>query len=163
MKVVAHNKSFRMMVKGDSMKPTIMENSYVTIEAIHPAHIKIGDVVVFKVCNKIFIHRIIGIHKIRKDLFFVEKGDNPLVPSSIFPSENLLGKVCGVKNKNIGNSYNKNFIYNYLLFTYPLFKAFQIVRQLLGKKSKKLEFIFNFYLVLFRFFSIFPYYFSKKN
>lgn len=163
MKVVEHNKSFRMMVKGDSMRPTIMENSYVTIEDVHPDHIKIGDVVVFKICNKIFIHRIIGIHKIKKDLFFVEKGDNLLVPTSIFPGENLLGKVSNIENKNIGNFYNKNFIYIYLLSTYPLFKAFQIVRQLLGKKSKKLESVFNFYLVIYRFFSIFPYYFSNKN
>lgn len=129
MKVVVHKKDhdFKMRVKGKSMEPTIMEDSYVVIEAIHPAHIKIGDVVVFKVANKIIIHRVIGIHKIKEDLFFVEKGDNSLI-LSIFPYESLLGRIRGVDNKNVLKLYDKNVVENYLLFTYSLFKKFRPVK-----------------------------------
>ncbi|MDI6703256.1 MAG: S24/S26 family peptidase [bacterium] len=49
MKVVAHkNRNFRMIVKGKSMEPIIMEDSDVAIETLHPAHVRIGDVVVLK-------------------------------------------------------------------------------------------------------------------
>lgn len=156
MKVVGH-KGIKMKIKGKSMEPTLIEGREVIIKSICPHEVKIGNVVIFKIWNKIFIHRIIGIHKINEELFFIEKGDNSSI-ISIFPQEVLLGKVCGVADKEIVISYNKQLINTYLLFTYPLFKRFCTIKQRLSSKNNKRlgEFIFYFYLIPFRFFSILP-------
>ncbi len=163
MKVAEHkNKSFRMLVKGKSMEPTIMENSNVIVESLHPDQVKIGDVVVFKTQKKMIVHKIIGIHKINRDLFFVEKGNDS--PISIFHHENLLGRVSnGLEGKVVVEPYHKSFINIYLLFTYPVFKNCQIIRQLLRKRDKKLaEFFFYSFLELWRFFPALPS-LSKRN
>ncbi|MBU0581473.1 MAG: signal peptidase I [Candidatus Margulisbacteria bacterium] len=150
---VAEHKRFRMIVKGKSMEPEVLENSNVVVESIAPTYVKIGDVVVFKVQNKAIIHRIIGIHNINGDLFFVEKGDNSPA-SSLFHQENLFGKISGAENKDIVAEYNRDFITTYLWLTYPLFKGFQIIRKLLSKKNQRLaEFIFEFFFGTWRFLS----------
>ncbi|MEW6606440.1 MAG: signal peptidase I [bacterium] len=165
MKVAEREKTgiFRMIVKGKSMEPAIMENSNVIVEKAHPFSIKRGDVVVFKWGKKIIIHRIIGIHKIHKDLFFVEKGDNlPFI--SIFPQEALIGKVCGVENREVINLYSKNFVNTYLVLTYFLFKSFQIMQRLSNKVNKKLgDIVFNAYFIPFRFFLYFISYIQQRN
>ena len=81
-----------LVVISESMVPTLYVGDIVLVDTKKPLDVSIGDIVVFKIENKVVVHRVIEVysHDVRT------KGDNNPNPDPfIVPTDNIIGKVVG--------------------------------------------------------------------
>jgi len=90
-------KSSLMRVSGNSMHPFIKDGSVITVSHLSYKKVRIGDIAVFKLPDKLCVHRIIGSKNEKGVSFFLEKGDNFFAVNQI-PTEKLIGKVVSIQN-----------------------------------------------------------------
>ena len=90
-------KSSLMRVSGNSMHPFIKDGSIITVSHLSYKKVRIGDIAVFKLPDKLCVHRIIGLTNEKGVSFFLEKGDNFFAVNQI-STEKLIGKVVSIQN-----------------------------------------------------------------
>ena len=90
-------KSSLMRVSGNSMHPFIKDGSIITVSHISPEEVRIGDIGVFKLPDRLCVHRIIGLTNEKGDSFFLEKGDNFFNVNQV-SIEKFIGKVVSIKS-----------------------------------------------------------------
>ena len=57
--------SVRFQAPGKSMQPAVLDNDVLIVEPIEPAAIKIGDVILFQVEERMIAHRVVSIEKVK--------------------------------------------------------------------------------------------------
>jgi signal peptidase I len=95
------------IIEGNSMLPIIRPNQ--KVQVYKTKKIKIGDIIVFNRAGKCTIHRFIK----NKNNKIITRGDNCEISDSPLISEEIIGKVIKIDNKQIDNIYY-NFI-NFLI------------------------------------------------
>ena len=85
-------------VGSGSMEPTIMIGDAIIVDksvAKDPSKLTVGDVLVFKIQDTIYTHRIIEIKKVNGNLAMITKGDREgqAVDTWVVTSENIIGRV----------------------------------------------------------------------
>lgn len=92
---------------GRSMFPLIRNGDLVTIKAVNPEKLEIGDIIFYKKDDKYLLHRLIKIN--HEDLLYCTKGDN--LPSADLPinHEAILGILVSLKRNDHEINLNSNF------------------------------------------------------
>ena len=90
-------KSSLMRVSGNSMYPFIKDGSIITVSHLSPKEVRIGNIGVFKLPDRLCVHRIIGVKNEKGYSFFLEKGDNFFTVNQV-STEKLIGKVVSIQN-----------------------------------------------------------------
>ncbi|MCS7140141.1 MAG: signal peptidase I [Candidatus Nezhaarchaeota archaeon] len=105
------------IVDGRSMIPTFHEGDVVLVVGVKPSDIRVGDIIVYKVSDKLIIHRVIEISINDGKYFFRTKGDNNPVPDLNLVSEDqVVGRVFGVILPRIGVLISKFLLpYKYIV------------------------------------------------
>lgn len=107
------NGMLEMKVKGNSMRPAIMEDDIIKIQ--HADEYKIGEILVFCLENNVWnVHRLLK----KESDYFLCKGDNSF-PLEVVTADRLLGKVVEINGRKcsgcdkelIEESYNIHKIY----------------------------------------------------
>ena len=84
-------------VEGESMNPVLKRGDIISIRAISPEKIRLGDIVVFATNGALCVHRLImKIHRGGR-FILITKSDNALVIDRPFYDKKLLGKVVEIK------------------------------------------------------------------
>lgn len=105
------NNTIKFIVKGTSMLPSYKSNDIVLIKK--QSNYSLGDIVVFKYDNNLFMHRIIKKHRNN----YILKGDNSNQIEKTFIS-NIYGKVIQDKS-----NYVHSFIIRiFCMFSYLFYK-----------------------------------------
>ena len=81
---------------GISMRPFFDTGSLITVVRIEPENIKIGDIILFKADQYLVTHRVIKKIKESGENYFIEKGDNNSLMTSV-SFKDYIGKVVFVK------------------------------------------------------------------
>ena len=82
-----------------SMEPFIHVGDKVLAESVEPEDINIGDVIVFKRNESLFVtHRVIGKKNIQGQLHFLEKGDRDFI-STWIDEKSVIARVILIKRK----------------------------------------------------------------
>lgn len=121
--------SFSFQFKGGSMYPILKDGDWVTIKYVEPKKMKIGDIIVYKRKEEVYItnHRLVKKASHNGRLYFITRGDATIGPCYDSPiyEEDILGMVIsrkrGDKIMNF-DSYSARitgYIFNHLLFYYP--------------------------------------------
>lgn len=83
-------------ITGRSMLPLIRDSDHVLV--MHGSvGIRRGDVVVFRRKGKLFAHRALSIYESNDGITFITKGDNVLQFDPPFGSNEVIGRVIGIK------------------------------------------------------------------
>lgn len=84
-------------VEGESMSPILKQGDIITIRAISPENIRLGDIVVFATNGTLCAHRLVM--KIFRGgrFILITKSDNAFVIDRPFYDKKLLGKVVEIK------------------------------------------------------------------
>ena len=85
------------------MSPLIKAESYVWIEEMSPEGLRCGDMVLYKINESKFIHRIKSI----RDGKIIVNDDTGVIQEQIIDIENVLGRVNSLFNGYTGLIYNK--------------------------------------------------------
>lgn len=81
----------RLRVAGGSMEPLIRDGDRVDIEPAAPERVAVGDVILFSLAGRLFLHRVIGRRRLAEEICLVARGDHNLRPEPEFGPEALLG------------------------------------------------------------------------
>jgi signal peptidase len=88
--------SVRLRVTGTSMRPAIAPGDVVLIEHCALDAVQQGDVVVFVASQRVFVHRLLDIHRGAHGSSFVTRGDSNPGADPIAHESQLLGRVASV-------------------------------------------------------------------
>ncbi|MGC9121497.1 MAG: signal peptidase I [Thermogladius sp.] len=72
------------VVEGSSMYPLMREGDLVFAYRPAPNDIRVGDVVIYRVYNKLIIHRVIDVIVKNGEYYYVTQGDNNPIPDYIY-------------------------------------------------------------------------------
>ncbi len=92
-----HTLGFRM--KGYSMFPTLKEGDLGRVIKCSADELTIGDLIVFKLNDKLVAHRLIDIVHQNNQQVFVAKGDHNLHKDPPFTANELVGKISSIQRK----------------------------------------------------------------
>lgn len=87
--------SFRM--KGYSMFPTLREGDIGTVAKCSGRDVRVGDIVIFRIENKLIAHRLIEVRMQDGEQIFIAKGDKNAFADLPFTEKELEGKLENVK------------------------------------------------------------------
>lgn len=93
-----HSLSFRM--HGNSMFPTLRDGDLGYVEKCSYNELLIGDILVFKVQDKLIAHRLIEQSRHNDTEQFLTKGDKNNFKDKVFGQKELIGKVTHIQRKN---------------------------------------------------------------
>uniref|UniRef100_A0A7J3Y060 Signal peptidase I n=1 Tax=Thermogladius calderae TaxID=1200300 RepID=A0A7J3Y060_9CREN len=99
LKQVAYSQPTLAVVEGSSMYPLLREGDLVFAYRPPPAHIRVGDIIIYRVFNKLIIHRVIDVKIVNGDYYYVTQGDNNPIPDFIY--------FDVVNGEPVGVSYNR--------------------------------------------------------
>lgn len=124
-----------IVIKGNSMHPTLKNGNLCILGFEKNLCIKKGDIIIFKKNNNIIAHRCIYI--IRN--YIAEKGDNSN-HISIIKKQNIIGKISYIIRNGEKNNIN-NFNNNYFTFLKVIIKLiFFIIKEFYERnRNKKLN------------------------
>jgi signal peptidase I len=96
--------SISFISSGDSMLPLIQDGATLTIEYIHPRHLRMGEIFTYRKGQKIVTHRLMG--RIVKDgkIILIEKGDNAFFADTL--GAEIIGRVVLLKNPGMREPLN---------------------------------------------------------
>jgi len=134
------------------MQPFFKEGWSAKIMPMALEKIRCGDVVAFSSKGFIVVHRVIGKFQKRGRCFFLEKGDNNLIPKTI-PADSLIGKVvevfdsCGMKINDRKWQMSSSFFIVYAATISFIYKLLNSVKfSLVGPKRNRLtRLVYNIY------------------
>lgn len=88
--------------RGLSMSPTILDGERVLIAPVDPRDLGIGDVVKFRLGDRLTLHRLIGRHH-RSDgaLQFAFRGDNATQTEILTGSSGIIGRAIAVERRGV--------------------------------------------------------------
>lgn len=90
------NLSFKIV--SGSMSPIIEVGDVVRVTRVEPSRIRIGDVVLFKDCQNVVVHRIIGKSLSNAQLAFRQMGDAG-GPSGKIAAQDIIGRVIVIEKE----------------------------------------------------------------
>ncbi len=123
--------SLWLKVISPSMEPLIRTGDSILVGSAADEQISIGDVIVFKRREGIFVtHRVIGRRRIKGELCFLEKGDRIDIATWI-PRDSIIGKVKAIKREtNIIFWFNNS---RWSLLISKLFALYQLICYGIGR------------------------------
>ncbi len=129
----------RCKVGGISMLPLLWPDDVIIIDPIDIEQIAIGDIVVFKLDNRLVAHRLISISSNNNSKFLFTKGDSNLKKDEPFSAELLIGVVRNVVKNELFIPINQRKSLQFqLLAKFPIINSliFKVVGKLylIGKK-----------------------------
>ena len=89
--ILDDNRNVCIRMKGYSMYPTLKPDDIGIIEHCTHENLKIGDIIVFKLQEKLVAHRLIRIENCNNTFLFVAKGDKNSFSDPTFTPEALVG------------------------------------------------------------------------
>ena len=102
--ILQEGRAIEMYVHGQSMYPYIKDYDILSIEPV-TNRVHLADIVMVKKTSdspSCFIHRLVKIERKNDQPFFYTKGDNSIGgPEGPFIKEQIIGKVVGIKRKNL--------------------------------------------------------------
>ncbi len=96
LKILTGGQPFTLPVAGTSMLPWLRPGDEVSLQLAAAEALKIGDVMVFRLCQQLVMHRLIGKKRRHGQWLLCEKGDN-LRTCSWINEEQVLGKITAVR------------------------------------------------------------------
>ena len=127
---------------GRCMIPLFDDGTPLIVRHVQSDEIKIGDIAVFRCCDRTVAHRIIRRYKEDEKLYFLEKRDSGFEPS-IIPEDAIIGKVIGIKRRERSLDLEKGAwrltnicIGYYWSFFYTLYQAIRGVKKKIFKEKK---------------------------
>src|ERR1035437_7284920 len=95
--ILDENHQISIRMQGYSMYPTLKAGDVGLVENCIPYELKVGDIIVFKVQDRLIAHRLVDIYKKAGETLFLSKGDKNNFTDTPFTSEALLGKINSIK------------------------------------------------------------------
>lgn len=90
----------RFRARGNSMYPAIAHNEFVTVAPLDEKNdIKIGDIVLSSINDKLIAHRVINIKEVGEQRVLLIKGDSVSRKDEIYRDQ-ILGKIIAVERDN---------------------------------------------------------------
>ncbi len=126
----------RCKVGGISMLPLLWPGDVIIIDPIDIEQIAIGDIVVFKLDNRLVAHRLISISSNNNSKFLFTKGDSNLKKDEPISAELLIGVVRNVVKNELFIPINQRKSLQFQLLT-----KFPIINSLIFKVVGKLYLI----------------------
>lgn len=132
---IQKGESIKIKLGGNSMWPFIKNGTNATIKKIEIEKLKIGDIIIFLINNKVIVHRIILLNKSKKEI--TTKGDNMFFCDKKISSSEYIGKIISLEidNKTINPDLNSYYKAKFSYLITPIFK--------LGLKLNKLLMLFR--------------------
>jgi hypothetical protein len=87
----------RMRVSGTSMLPTLWPGDTVAIEGRSQFEMKVGDIVLYERCGRLFLHRLVALPAERFPGRLVTRGDSMPQADPAVRIESVLGVLTGVR------------------------------------------------------------------
>lgn len=81
----------RLRVAGGSMEPLIQSGDQVEIEPAAPDGARVGDLVLFSLGKRLFLHRLIRCRSVGDQVRLLARGDSHVEPEPEFGATDLLG------------------------------------------------------------------------
>src|ERR1035437_6107266 len=105
--ILEENHKISIRMQGNSMYPTLKAGDVGLVENCIPDELKVGDIIVFKVQDRLIAHRLVDIYKKVGETLFLSKGDKNNFTDTPFTSEALLGKIKFKKKRKRNLNINK--------------------------------------------------------
>jgi len=87
----------RLGVCGTSMVPAIRPGDLVSVERAGLSEVSPGEIVVFRRCGRLIVHRVVVKFGGRADPFLVTRGDRTRRDDGLVSSPELIGRVTHIK------------------------------------------------------------------
>jgi signal peptidase I len=87
----------RLTVGGGSMLPSIWPGDILDICRVHAAQLSLGDIVVFAREQRLVVHRVVGMSRVRDEIVLTTRGDRSPRADGPVPAREVLGKVRSIK------------------------------------------------------------------
>jgi signal peptidase I len=91
------NAEIHFTVPTASMYPMLMPGEQIVVRGISADQLHLGDMVLVKSENAWLTHRLIGRIKCGTKLLYITKGDNQIVPDTLWTAEQLRGIVIAIQ------------------------------------------------------------------
>jgi signal peptidase I len=92
-------RAVEVMIKGNSMSPSVCKGDLLTFEKINLKTIKPGSITLFLKDDELIAHRFYKYFSFKHVNYLVLKGDHFLMPVEFVHSENCIGQCSGMKKK----------------------------------------------------------------
>jgi signal peptidase I len=90
----------RLTVSSNSMAPLLRQGDQITLEAVAPDKLVIGDIITVGSMSEVMTHRFWGMTDESGQRCLLTRGDRPLVFDKPWPVEALIGRVNGRFQRN---------------------------------------------------------------
>jgi signal peptidase I len=85
--------NFHAPSAGRSMWPMIRNGDVLVVKSLDPADLRLGDIVAFKRCGRLFAHRVVGVSQQGDGKVVLTRGDACGTPDLPLPQSAILGRV----------------------------------------------------------------------
>ncbi len=90
---------------GLSMQPTISDGALIRIQAIDPADVRSGDIILYRKGRGVIAHRVVVlIHRHRQLVGFTTRGDASSTCYASVPVSQVLGKVVSIQGRAVARA-----------------------------------------------------------
>ena len=98
--ILGNGKNLRIPIWGCSMSPFVRSGDILTIKPSNVTKISIGDIIVFRMGQRMVAHRLIKKYKQKGKIVLLTKGDSlTYYDHPVFPKD-LLGRVVSIEREN---------------------------------------------------------------
>jgi signal peptidase I len=87
----------RLTVGGGSMLPSIWPGDILDIGRVHAAELSPGDVVVFAREQRLVVHRVVGMSRLKDEIVLTTRGDRSPRADGPVPAREVFGKVRSIQ------------------------------------------------------------------
>jgi signal peptidase I len=87
----------RLTVGGGSMLPSIWPGDILDIGRVHAAELSPGDIVVFAREQRLVVHRVVGMSRLKDEIVLTTRGDRSPRADGPVPAREVLGKVRSIQ------------------------------------------------------------------
>lgn len=105
------------------MYPTIRDGDVIQVQPVEPSEIGIGDVFLFRISGRLFVHRLVARSRQEDRLILVAKGDANPRPDKQVEYDDVLGKIVEVRRRRHRRSLkggSRHRIESFLFVRFPL-------------------------------------------
>ncbi|HNC42628.1 MAG TPA: S24/S26 family peptidase [Acidobacteriota bacterium] len=96
---LTRHRTFRMRLSGNTMRPTIHNGDWITIEPIKPGTLKAGDIVLLVTSSETaMIHRLIRLDFTKDSPYVLTRGDSTEYFDVPVPLSHVLGRISHIEH-----------------------------------------------------------------
>jgi hypothetical protein len=95
--VIARGGEIPIQASGLSMGHTLLSGEWILVQRVDPAHIRTGDIVLYRIPSTFVAHRVIRRWLDRGEPSFLTKGDGLVAPDKPLRGADIIARVIGVR------------------------------------------------------------------